>query len=143
MIDEVAVYNIAKHCLRVNAEVDVCEDCVMHGRCDHTAIEDNARILLSKLEKLEKYEQLEEKGLLPRFHMGDEFYVNVIWRNQTLKAKVVMIQQKKDKTWKYRLCDEYASTSDFTESEYGIKFFATEKDAQDALAKQKASGKDK
>lgn len=43
--------------------------------------------------KLTKYEDLEEKGLLPKFHLGDEFWT--VRLREVLKSKIVMLQQKK------------------------------------------------
>ena len=58
--------------------------------------------------KLAEYEDLQEKGLLPKFHLGDEFWV--IHYDGVVKEKIVMLQQKKDGTWKYRFkntCDKF------------------------------------
>ena len=76
------------------------------------------------LNHLAYYEDLEEQGLLPKFHLGDEFYVPK-WCG-VVKEKIVMLQQKKDGTWKYR----FKSTGDFEESDFGRLFFDTKEEAE-------------
>ena len=75
--------------------------------------------------KLADYEDLEEKGLLPKFHLGDEFWT--VRLREVLKSEIVMLQQKKDGTWRYRFRQEispkYHDTSDYEESDYGKYFF--------------------
>lgn len=87
--------------------------------------------------KLAKYEDLEEKGLLPKFHLGDEFWT--VRLREVLKSKIVMLQQKKDGTWRYRFRQEispkYHDTSDYEESDYGKYFFDTKEEAE-KLAKE-------
>ena len=83
------------------------------------------------LEKLKEYEDAEEKGLLPKFYLGYEFWIE--WLGEILKAKIVMLQQKKDGTWKYRFCDERSHTMDYEENELGKYFFATKEEAEQAL----------
>ena len=74
--------------------------------------------------KLRKYEDLQEQGLLPKFHLGDEFWV--IHYDGVVKEKIVMLQQKKDGTWKYR----FKNTCDFEENKFGKEFFDNEEDAE-------------
>lgn len=80
------------------------------------------------LNKLGAYEDAEEQGLLPRFYLGDEFWIE--WLGEVLKAKIVMLQQKKDGTWKYRFCDERSHTMDYEENEYGKCFWSTKEQAE-------------
>ena len=87
--------------------------------------------------KLADYEDLEEQGLLPKFHLGDEFWT--VRLRKVLKSKIVMLQQKKDGTWRYRFRQEinpkYHDTSDYEESDYG-KYFFTNKEEAEKLAKE-------
>lgn len=87
--------------------------------------------------KLADYEDLEEKGLLPKFHLGDEFWT--VRLREVLKSEIVMLQQKKDGTWRYRFRQEispkYHDTSDYEESDYG-KYFFTNKEEAEKLAKE-------
>lgn len=87
------------------------------------------------LMKLGKYEDLEEQGLLPRFHLGDEFWTTMI--DRVVKAKVVMLQQKKDGSWIYRLsCEitkDYHDTINYEERKYGKCFFDTKEEAEEKL----------
>lgn len=89
-------------------------------------------------EKLALYEDAEEQGLLPRFHLGDEFWIE--WLGEVLKAKIVMLQQKKNGTWKYRFCDEHSNTMDYEEREYEKNFWFTKEQAEQALAELKGGG---
>lgn len=84
-------------------------------------------VLDGAIQKLAEYEDAEEQGLLPRFHLGDEFWT-VHW-NGVQKEKIVMLQQKKDGTWKYR----FPNTADYTESDYGKYFFDTKEEAEQKL----------
>lgn len=79
------------------------------------------------LVKLGEYEDAEEQGLLPKFHLGDEFWT-IHW-NGVRKEKIVMLQQKKDGTWKYR----FPTTADYEENEFGKYFFNTKEEAEQAL----------
>ena len=90
------------------------------------------------LAKLGEYEDAEEQGLLPRFHLGDEFWIE--WLGEVLKAKIVMLQQKKNGTWKYRFCDEHSNTMDYEEREYEKNFWFTKEQAEQALAELKGGG---
>ena len=80
--------------------------------------------------KLADYEDAEEQGLLPKFHLGDEFWT--VRCRKVLKSKIVMLQQKKDGTWKYRFSQEisskYHDTSDYEELDYGRYFFNTKEE---------------
>ena len=94
--------------------------------------------------KLAHYEDLEEQGLLPRFHLSEEFWT--FYLDRVEKAKVVMLQQKKDGSWKYRLSreitKEYHSTIDYEEREYGEYFFNTKEEAKAKLEELKGGGTD-
>lgn len=87
------------------------------------------------IQKLAAYEDAEEQGLLPKFHLGDEFWT--ICLGKVLKSKIVMIQQKKDGTWQYRFSQEhnptYHTTHDYKESHHGKFFFNTKEEAELAL----------
>lgn len=89
--------------------------------------------------KLAEYEDLEEKGLLPKFHLGDEFWT--VRCRKVLKSKIVMIQQKKDGTWRYRfnqeISPEYHDTSDYEEKDYGKYFFDIKEEAEKLAEKEK------
>lgn len=89
--------------------------------------------------RLAEYEDAEEQGLLPRFHLGDEFWALRLGR--VVKAKVVMLQQKKDGTWKYRFSLEisstYHDTVDYEQIEYGKYFWSTKEEAEQKLAEMK------
>lgn len=87
------------------------------------------------LDELEGYKNAEDQGLLPRFHLGDEFWT--VGYSKVSKSKVVMLQQKKDGTWKYRFCNEYSNTMDCEERELGKYFFATKEEAEQALAEMR------
>ena len=41
----------ALHCMKVLAEIEVCEECSEYGNCDHTKQSDIARTCISTLEK--------------------------------------------------------------------------------------------
>lgn len=71
-----------------------------------------------------EYRKLEEQGLLPKFHLGDEFWT--VHYDGVTKEKIVMLQQKKDGTWKYR----FPNTCDYEESDYGEYFFDTKEEAE-------------
>lgn len=79
----------------------------------------------------------EEQGLLPKFHLGDEFWTN--WLGKPLKAKIVMLQQKKNGLWKYRFCDEQSHTHDYEENEFGKYFWTTKEETEQALAKMQGN----
>ena len=83
------------------------------------------------VDKLAEYEDAEEQGLLPKFHLGDEFWTLGGWWDKPKKEKIVMLQQKKDGTWKYR----FPKLCDCEEKEFGKYFFATKEEAEQALAK--------
>ena len=90
-----------------------------------------ADVLLDCIDKLGEYEDAEEQGLLPKFHLGDEFWTS--WLGKPLKAKIVMLQQKKNGLWKYRFCDEQSNTHDYAENEFGKYFWTTKEEAEQAL----------
>jgi hypothetical protein len=114
-------------------DCDVCEEYCVHMQ------EDNCYCLQEVLEKLGRYEDLEEKGLLPKFHLGDEFWT--VRLRKVLKSKIVMLQQKKDGTWRYRFRQEispkYHDTSDYEESDYGKYFFVNKEEAEKLAEEQK------
>lgn len=89
--------------------------------------------------ELARYEDLEEKGLLPKFHLGDEFWT--VRCREVLKSKIVMLQQKKDGTWRYRFSQEisskYHDTSDYEEKDYGKYFFDVKEEAEKLAEKEK------
>ena len=89
--------------------------------------------------KLKAYEDAEEQGLLPKFHLGDEFWT--IRLGKVLKSKIVMLQQKKDSTWQYRMSreikSEYHDTANYKESNLNKSFFLTREEAEAALAEMK------
>ena len=74
----------------------------------------------------------DEKGLLPKFHLNDEFWT--VRCGEVLKSKIVMLQQKKDGTWRYRFSQEispkYHDTHDYEELDYGKYFFDDKKEAE-------------
>lgn len=76
------------------------------------------------MEELKEYRELKKQKLLPRFHLGDEFWT--VRCSGVTKEKIVMLQQKKDGTWKYR----FPNTCDYEESDYGKCFFDTEDEAE-------------
>ena len=82
-----------------------------------------------------RYMELEEQGLLPRFHLGDEFWT--IRLGKVLKSKIVMIQQKKDGDWQYRFSREtapqYHDTANYKESDFNKRFFLKKEAAEAAL----------
>ena len=84
-------------------------------------------VTIEALEKYAEYTELEEQGLLPKFHLGDCFWVE--WLYKPIKAKVVMIMQKKDGTWRYRFCDEQSHTHDYEENEVGKYYWFTKEEA--------------
>ena len=94
------------------------------------------------LRSLAEYEDAEEQGLLPRFHLGDEFWALRLGR--VVKAKVVMLQQKKDGTWKYRFSLEisstYHDTVDYEQIEYGKYFWSNKEEAERELERIKNNG---
>ena len=83
--------------------------------------------------KLAEYEDLEEKGLLPKFHLGDEFWT--VRLREVLKSEIVMLQQKKDGTWRYS--PKYHDTSDYEESDYCKYFFPNKEEAEKLAEKYK------
>ena len=88
------------------------------------------------LHRLAEYEDAEEDGLLPRFHLGDEFWCLHI--DELVKAKVVTLQQKKDGSWNYTMSREishnYHDIAYYKEREYGKYFWSTKAEAEQALA---------
>lgn len=96
-------------------------------------------ITLIFLKELKAYRDLEEKGLLPKFHLGDEFWT--VRCREVLKSKIVMLQQKKDGTWRYRFSQEisskYHDTSDYEEKDYGKYFFDVKEEAEKLAEKKK------
>jgi hypothetical protein len=110
-----------EHCPN-NNDCGNCADFCLQEALDHKS-------LYEWLEKLKEYVELEEQGLLPRFHLGDEFWV-VSSCHRVSKAKIVMLQQKKNGTWKYRFCDEFSHTHDYEENELGKYFFSDKEGAE-------------
>lgn len=109
--------------------IEMCNGEGCSEKCNDCPTED------SIIDKLGAYEDLEEQGLLPRFHLGDEFWALRLGR--VVKAKVVMLQQKKDGTWKYRFSLEisstYHDTVDYEQIEYGKYFWSTKEQAEQKL----------
>ena len=64
---------------------------------------------------------------IPKFNLGDEFWV--IHLSGVSKEKITMLQQKKDGTWKYR----FSNSADYTQDEYGVYFFSTKEEAENAI----------
>jgi hypothetical protein len=124
--------NIEKHLI----EIETCKkDHLKRDNSFTVAVLEQAHEVAKELQK---YRDAEEQGLLPRFHLGDEFWTTRL--DRVVKAKVVMLQQKKDGSWKYRLSreisSEYHNTIDFEESDYGKYFFATKEEAEQKLAER-------
>lgn len=71
---------------------------------------------------IEDFKSLKQQDL-PKFHLGDEFWV--VHYSEVRKEKIVMLQQKKDGTWKYR----FPNSADFTEEDHNKYFFDNEDDA--------------
>lgn len=84
----------------------------------------NLWVMAELREKLKQYEDSEEKGLIPKFHLGDVFWT--VHGDGVSKEKIVMLQQKKDGTWKYR----FPNTCDYEENDYGKYFFSTKEEAE-------------
>lgn len=114
---------------RLTSNIDYCETYCENekNRCPIYSSCINRR----SYEKAKDYEDAEEKGLLPKFYLGYEFWIE--WCGKILKAKIVMLQQKKDGTWKYRFCDERSHTMDYEENKLGKYFFDTKEEAERAL----------
>lgn len=89
--------------------------------------------------ELKLYQEEENQGLLPKFHLGDEFWT--VRCGEVLKSKIVMLQQKKDGTWRYRFSQEisskYHDTSDYEEKDYGKYFFDVKEEAEKLAEKKK------
>ena len=49
-MEELKILNNAIHCLKVGADMAVCEDCALY-ECTHTDVEDIARVAIKALEK--------------------------------------------------------------------------------------------
>ena len=130
VITKSCIFNVPKETLEEDGSIIPCEEyCRMiDGHCDECPIQ-------KSFDKLKHYEDLEEQGLLPRFHLGDEFWTTMI--DRVVKAKVVMLQQKKDGSWIYRLsCEitkDYHDTINYEERKYGKCFFETKEEAEAKL----------
>ena len=111
-----------------------CDKCKIWDGYRTTCLEECMKPL-NALDEYKEYKRLEEQGLLPKFHLGDEFWTN--WIGKPLKSKIVMIQQKKNGIWKYRFCDEQSHTHDYEENEFGKYFWTTKEEAEQALADMK------
>lgn len=126
--------NEVKSCFN---ECDGACSCIENNKCKCKDSE-----LLLYLEKLAEYEQAEEDGLLPRFHLGDEFWC--LYIDEVVKAKIVTLQQKKDGSWNYTLSREisknYHDIACYKEREYGKYFWYNKAEAEQALAKMKGEG---
>lgn len=94
---------------------------------------------IKALEELKDYKDAEEDGLLPKFHLGDEFWC--LYIDKVVKAKIVSLQQKKDGSWNYTLSREisenYHDIAYYKERKYGKYFWSTKSEAEQALAKMK------
>ena len=121
---------------KLGAYEDVEEQCIKECGCGLRECALKFQEFLEHMHELAEYWEVEKQGLLPKFHMADEFWV-IGYSNRVLKAKIVMLQQKKDKTWKYRFCDEYSNTYDYAESEVGKRFFLTRAEAEQFLMNMK------
>ena len=120
--------NQIKGCSNGTCE-EICKEVLDCGVCP----------ISKAIDKLAEYEQAEEDGLLPRFHLGDEFWC--LYIDQVVKAKIVSLQQKKDGSWNYTLSREiscsYHDIAYYKESEYRKYFWSTKAEAEEALAKMK------
>lgn len=91
--------------------------------------------VIKVFDELLEYRKLKENGMLPEFNLGDEVWS--IRLGEILKSKIVMLQQKKDKTWIYRVSREispgYHDTANYKENDFDKLFFLTKEAAEAAL----------
>lgn len=79
---------------------------------------------------------------LPPAYIGQKVWVPVAWYNQIKKeivselreGKISMLQQKADKSWKFRVTTKYVA--DYTLDDIGEYIFFTKETAEEDLAKQ-------
>ena len=81
------------------------------------------------------FDAYEEKEIrLPVCSVGDE-----VWytrhREEPMKCKVSMLQQKADKSWKVRLTPPYSGVFDITLGEFNKFCFFTQKEAEENIGK--------
>jgi hypothetical protein len=115
-----------------------CIDCIHYERCD--TIFDG---LLSNRNN-EPCDQFDDKAyyVKPPAYIGQKVWVPVAWYNQTKKeiisevreGKISMLQQKADKSWKFRVTTKYVA--DYTLDDIGEYIFFTKEAAEEDLAKQ-------
>ena len=117
---------------RLTSNIDFCKMHCDLGGINDCLFNDKSKCYENNIyNRLREYEIAEEQGLLPKFHLGDEFWTS--WLGKPLKAKIVMLQQKKNGLWKYRFCDEQSHTHDYEENEFGKYFWTTKEEAEQAL----------
>lgn len=75
------------------------------------------------------FDAYEDKELrLPSCSVGDEVWYKG-WRNEPVKCKVSMLQQKSDKSWKVRLTPPDSGVFDITMDEFNRLCFYTKEEA--------------
>lgn len=65
--------------------------------------------------------------------VGDTMWYVRSWRKDIQKCRVSMLQQKANKSWKFRISYPDGGVSDFTLDEIGKYIFLTEEDAKKKL----------
>lgn len=65
--------------------------------------------------------------------VGDTMWYVRSWSKEIKKCRVSMLQQKADKSWKFRISYPGGGVSDFTLDEIGKYVFLTEEDAKKRL----------
>lgn len=143
-MERLTIDEVIEHCKR---HTERMEDIYTKSKLEETPIENSDfmkqywehRQVAEWLEKLKDYEQAEEDGVVPKFHLGDEFWC--LYIDKVVKAKIVSLQQKKDGRWNYTLSREisenYHDIAYYKECEYGKYFCSTKAEAEQALAEMK------
>jgi hypothetical protein len=112
-----------------------CKDCIYYERCD--TVFDG---LLSNRNN-EPCHQFDDNAYYAKLpvYIGQPVWVANAWYNNLTKeidsglveGKVSMLQQKADKSWKFRVTTKYVS--DYDLDDIGTYIFFTKKDAEKAL----------
>lgn len=106
-----------------------CKDCIHYGFCSDekmTAIQSLGLDFCFK----DKSKFVE----LPCCVGDTVWYIG--WREDVLKCRVSMLQQKADKSWKVRISPPNSGVFDITLDEFGKRVFLTKEEAEKKLEEQ-------
>ena len=102
-------------------------------RFDYDGWVDTAIVLESAADAIEELSIKLNEVDLPPVKIGDEVYFAYEWLEQICRGTVSMLQQKADKSWKFRV-SHGSSVSDYPISAIGKTVFLTYAEAERCLA---------